>query len=449
MTTATSASTISASAKGKEPMRRNPFRSLNVHVPRSKRERLLQVRIATPDVLKAELVDVEHSTVDRERLASFCKVLSSKKHRLELFGREMPLSRFSLVQVTEGSSPPSNYICVHGLSTQNDITKFHTVMSQERYRPLYLPLKLCYDTARLSKVGSTDPPGLDSWEGAPTAALTPIVEPNEDEPSDTAANGLQSFHIYQPVHGDETYCGALFQTLVDGKPWTSTLGGMIDIAGSLYIMSCRHNPTESIETYNSPSSAETLLEKGFADDLEEALVFTRDDFDDGTNAFQASNSGQSQELGNDPFAHDRTWKHLNLPGSIKTGPEWCLLPVTSHSMLPNFVTISAKKRGTVDETVRKYLEQIAEPLGGRPALIGTGVGPHPSGTVLGGSSFILGGGSDGLIEVWTVLLDKDEVDIQKGDSGSWVVDTSDPIHYKDATSFILPPQPQVPLSSAY
>ncbi|KAI4595357.1 hypothetical protein KJ359_007032 [Pestalotiopsis sp. 9143b] len=280
-------------------------------------------------------------------------------------------------------------------------------MSQERYRPLYHPLKLCYDTTRLSKVGSTDSPGLGSWKGVPTGALTPIVEPDEHEPSDTATDGLQSFHIYQPVNGDETYCGALFQTLVNGKAWTSTLGGMIEIDGSLYIMSCQHTPMDSMQAYNSPSSAETLLERDFADEVEEALVFTRDGFDDDTDALQASLSDQSQELDN-LFVNNGTWKHLSLSGPIKTGSEWCLLPVTSHSTLPNFIAGSAKKRGTIDETVRNYLEQIAEPQGGNPALIGTGVGPHPSGIVLGGSSFILGGGGDGLTEVWTVVLDDDE-----------------------------------------
>lgn len=453
-TTEPSVNIPSPSVKGKEPIRRKPFKSLNVYVPRSKRERLLQVRIATPEITKAELVAIEHSAADRERLSNLSGVLSSKKHRIELFGREMPLSRFSLVQVTEGASQPSNYICIHGLSTRTDITKFHTVMLQPRYQPLYQPLKLCYDTARLSKVGTTETHDLDTSKRVSTKVLSPIKEPDEDIPLEMGTTSfLQPFHFYQPAADDETYCGASFKTLVDGKPWISSLGGVIHLNGRIFITACQHVPMESFADSNATSFADTLLETDFIDDVEQPLVFAGSDFDDDLQELQTTEPKQHPASDDDYVQNDTEWKQLSLSGAIIVGSEWCLLPIAEHSMLPNFIDVSTEKVHNSDKTSermgRHYFEQVADPQGGHSALIATGGDSHPSGTVLAGSSFILGGGSDGMIEAWTVLLDDtqskylstlrgskhgltsfDLADIKRGDSGSWIVDTSDPMHYK-------------------
>jgi hypothetical protein len=47
-------------------------------------------------------------------------------------------------------------ICIQGFRNPGDITKFHTVISHKRYKPLHSPLKLCYDTGELVKIGSVD-----------------------------------------------------------------------------------------------------------------------------------------------------------------------------------------------------------------------------------------------------------------------------------------------------
>ncbi|KAF7537760.1 hypothetical protein G7054_g3496 [Neopestalotiopsis clavispora] len=352
-----SASTPSAAAKGKEPVRWNRLKNVNVHVPRGRLATLLPVRIATPDIVKAELL--------------------TKVGFSEPFVSEPPKKGFP-------AAP----------------------------RPMIEPMEIESSKKRFS------------------AVLSPIMEPLESD----FGGALQSFHLYHPISNDETYCGALFQTLVDGKPWVSTLGGVVEVGDSMYIMTCQHAPSRlSGSTTNVPSFVDTLLDEenkkssslqsAFQKDTGKPLVFLTDDFSEGMDLPQIP----EEEDVTDRITEE--WKQLSLDGVITVGSEWSLLPVQSHSLLPNFIEESIEDSRNLNKRERHYLDQISEPRGGHPALIATNSDSHPTGIVLANSSFIVAGGTDGLIEVWTVMLDNGQ-NIQKGDSGSWVVDTSDPVHYK-------------------
>jgi hypothetical protein len=197
---------------------------------------------------------------------------------------------------------------------------------------------------------------------------------------------------------------------VNGKPWISTLGGMIELDDRTYIMGCQHiSSRHSDTTTNVTSLADTLFEEQgkegtslqdtSLEDTEKPLVFVTDDFAEGLDL------PQIPEIDDVLPSIDIEWKHLNIEGAITVGSEWCLLPVRSGSLLPNFVEVTAKSNNDLDQRKRHYLDQVSEPQGGHSACIATGTDSPPSGIVLGNSSFIVAGGTDGLMEVWTVALD--------------------------------------------
>ncbi|KAK9418029.1 putative Major facilitator superfamily (MFS) profile domain-containing protein [Seiridium unicorne] len=429
----------SASSKGKAPMRASRPRSFQVRLQRSRLYRLKHTKTAAPGTVKAEIV--EQSAVNQEKLARFSRVLASPGYRIELFGKEIPLSRLSLVRVKEARSAPTDYICVHGLRTAADITKFHTVMSQERYRASYRPLRLCYDTDKISKVGSPDLKGSeslgqgylkslrpgDSGSLKPTnyGALSPTIEPEE-----ISSGGLQSFYQYHPVADDDTYCGALFRTSVDGQPWISTIGGTIELGGDFYVMACQHTSSQPISPGHA-SVADTLVEKDFADDVERPLVFLTENLPGSSDVVDIIDAEQDIETeGIAATLPKEKWRELSVKGVIKVGPEWCLVPIEDHSMLPNFVRRPEKGTNGTNHSERQYIEKISEPYGGCPAFIASAADTASTGRVTGNRSYIVGGGTAELLEVWTVLLDEEQMDIRRGDSGSWVLDISDPEQFR-------------------
>lgn len=121
---------LGISSKGIAPKRPPDSRTVQIHIPRSRLDRLRKIRVANSETTKVE--DVEFSTINREKLRNLSRVLSSKKDQIELFGKELPLCRASLVQVTECNDSPAAYICIQGLRSPPDITRFHTVMSHKR-----------------------------------------------------------------------------------------------------------------------------------------------------------------------------------------------------------------------------------------------------------------------------------------------------------------------------
>lgn len=404
MATTSLTGTPSTFTKGKEPVRKDESNSLSVRVPRTRRFLPIKVLDRT-----AQSVLTEASAADRQSLKKFIQILRSKKDQIELFGQEIPTTRCSLVKVIEGDSPLENYICIRGLKSHAEITDFHLVVSRDRYKKLYEPLRLCYEPVRIDKVGMDEPHIVASSsqntarsKQGLTTVLSPVIKSTDPR--------LACKLLYSPILHDETYTGALFQSLVDGRPWISTLGGVIEIDDNMYIMACEHAPASFEPSTKNISLADTLLEEdykkatfsenGIQANTEKLLIFKSADFSEGLDVLDIPEADDMLP------SIDEEWKKLSLDGTVAVGLEWCLFPVRSHSILPNFIEDSTKDAGSPYRRKRHYLDQIAEPQGRHTARIATNIEPQPSGIVLPNSSFIVGGGTDELIEVWTVLLDE-------------------------------------------
>ena len=209
-------SEVPLEAKG--PTQSNGRKLDKIHIPRTRWERLRSITLAGPTTLKLE--NAEFSLASREKLRNFSEMLASIKGQIELFGKELPLLRVSLVQVREGQTALDTYICIQGLKNAADITRIHAAMPRKRYKQLYNPLKLFYETSDLvhitfpdnestsplqdtgSKSNVSNPPNARNAMPKPraTSANIPPVEPETQ---------VSSVYQYLPKLGGRTYCGAL------------------------------------------------------------------------------------------------------------------------------------------------------------------------------------------------------------------------------------------------
>ncbi|KAH9885365.1 hypothetical protein F4778DRAFT_511039 [Xylariomycetidae sp. FL2044] len=384
------------------------------------------------------VAEMEFPAAFQDKLSRFSRFLASKKNQIELFGKDLPLCRASLVQVTEANTHPAPYICIQGLRHTADITRIHSVMSHKRYRALYDPLKLCYEVSDLKHVASTEPEASKSGHplvrrpdlGAlgSTPGPSEVFElsqlPGFDEPMP------EVFYQYTPMENNRTYCGALFQTSVNGRPCVSTIGGLLNVSGQLYVTTCEHgSPGSSTETV--PSIADTLVVTDLPSDVEGPLVFA---FDGPPDGLHDGNAPEDVRVGNQSLLGERTfdaaWEDLDVASAVKTYGEWGLVPIGDHAALPNLVERWNTEKGKDTGAPKIYfLEEFSSPRPGHPAYIASHSKMGSTGTVSANTSFMFGGGIGGATEIWTVLLDKRE-GLRKGDSGSWVIDTSSPLRYK-------------------
>ncbi|KAK4033887.1 hypothetical protein C8A01DRAFT_39656 [Parachaetomium inaequale] len=435
-----SASSLSLAGRRKgKGLARSPLGQVRVHVPLSRLERVKKVLLAGSDTIRAE--EVEQSATNQERLRKFAMHLASPRDQIELFGSQLPQCRPFLVQVTEAGGEPDNYICIQGLRNQTEITRFHKVMSQRRYSQIYKPLKLCYDASRFSKVGRPDdeetpePPRLESSLHKPFLMPTTLSDGMAAWRT-TEAEGLETLYQYLPVLDNKTYCRALYRTLVQGRPWFSTIGGLVEVDGAAHVLSCEH-----VRSSPSPTTLEwtsdALAEEDFDEDVEGPLVFG----ELGSEAVKGSGHDDepytTETLDALAKGKNRDWESLPVAGAGQEGPEWCIIPLEGSAILPNFVEKpSARKGKGTGHLERYYLEQASEPRGGCPAWVVTGSAPEHehTGSLLANPSYIIGGGS-GMLEVWTVRLEHDQ-ELKLGDSGSWVLDTSDPMQFKVLGSLV-------------
>ncbi|KAJ8133419.1 hypothetical protein O1611_g198 [Lasiodiplodia mahajangana] len=426
----------SISSKGKETVRSSRWKPTKIHIPRGKLDLLRKIRIAGPETIKIE--DAVFSAVHREKLRKFLGVLGSKKDQIELFGKELPLCRAYLVQVIEGTADPAPYICIQGLKNAADITRIHSAMSHKRYRALYDPLRLCYETSDLSHIGNPESPETPQssshttsrgGSSLPVGFLSPIPEFPSQLLPDT---GLQTCYEYLPVADDRTYCGALSRTFANGKISLSTFGGLVEVDGTTCLMTCQHGFSE-LSTSTIPSLSDTLAESDVPPKVEGPLVFcSRDIYNDPGNLSHDVSEEETRLASLGTFG-ETGWKSLSIGGAIRKGREWCLVPMPGHSILPNFIERPNSKKGkSTSEPEIFYLDQVAEPEPGHVTYISYA---DCSGFISGNTSFLFGGGTEGALEVWTVVMEG-EKGLQKGDSGSWVLDTSDPLQYKVVGSAI-------------
>ncbi|KAI0106399.1 hypothetical protein GGR51DRAFT_559814 [Nemania sp. FL0031] len=417
----------SISSKGKETVRSSRGKPTKIYIPRGKLDILRKIRIASPQAIKIE--DAVFSAVHREKLRKFLSVLGSKKDQIELFGKELPLCRAYLVQVIEGMADPAPYICIQGLRNADDITRFHSVMSHKRYRALYDPLRLGYDNSDVAHIGNSESPGTSqapsySKSRVGSGPTREILSPIPEIPLYTY---METFYEYLPVANNRTYCGALSRTFDNGKICLSTFGGLVEVDGKACLMSCQHGFYEPSVSAVLPLS-DVLAESDVPSEVEGPLVFCSGGlYDAPSDRAQADQSNLETRLASLGTFGELGWRNLSVGGAIRKGREWCLVPIEGHSILPNFVERPSSNKGkSTNEPEIFYLDQIAEPQPGHATYISC-VGC--SGVISRNTSFFFGSGTEGVLEAWKVLIDE-EKGPRKGDSGSWVLDTSDPLQYK-------------------
>ncbi|RWA11837.1 hypothetical protein EKO27_g3286 [Xylaria grammica] len=428
--------------RGKDSIRSTSWKPDQVHIPRTRWERLRNITVAGPTTLKIE--DVEFSPASREKLRNFAQILASTKGQIELFGKELPLCRASLVQVKEGEAMPATYICIQGLKNAADITRIHSAMSHGRYKRLYSPLKLCYETSDLVHVTSS----RSEWPGylqssASTRSTNPSVYSFTPKPPKISTIGSmgepQSYvptsYQYLPTPDGGTYCGALARTYVNGRHFVSTLGGSVRVNGRTYLMTCHHGfqrpPTEA-----SCSLSDTTVGDDASLPAEAPLVFCSGDLLDDTEDMDHHEASTPKGRLANLVSSPPKWADLSIVGQIRTGQEWVLIPMEDISILPNLMK---KPRPEAVEDIEEpeiyYLDDIAKPRPGNLSYIMTSSRKGCTGFLSANTSFILGGGMSNMLEIWTMNLDEGQ-GLQKGDSGSWVLDTSDSSQYRVLGSVI-------------
>jgi hypothetical protein len=110
------------------------------------------------------------------------------------------------------------------------------------------------------------------------------MEPAEIPPLFTVLDGLQPFYQYVPTLDGKTYCGALSRTGIDGQPWMSTFGGLVETDGIMYIHSCQHGSSvNSANVSVGHSLADTIGEEDLPDTVDPPLGFVSVPPSDGPN----------------------------------------------------------------------------------------------------------------------------------------------------------------------
>jgi hypothetical protein len=398
---------------------------LDVQLPLPMRERLKSWNLSSSLHLIAD-ENAEFQSADFERLKQFIHFLDENCPAL-FHGRLARNLCFTLVAIspssTLGSSTSSPYICVKGLMKESEITSVHTVLSQRSVRAHYKPLRLCYDKS--------------------------LVE--------TAASGA----TYQTNTSEvpETLCGTLLRTEQRGKGvWMSTIGGIIEIDGKFFVMTTSHHPStadttsdESVEGSMSEtedsSVADTLVEKNSLDaDIEPALII--DTWKEQERPDDVVDSATTEPLQftepprpTNPFF----WPDF-APETVAEGSDWRILVVEEKLQLPNSIPFQQRSEGNSQQqqtsaraqTHRRYLEAYPTEPSRRPVCIMAGISGLCSGLLSSNVSFLTLRGERSRA-VWSVKLDPGfgkslllisnskiltGVELQKGDSGSWVIDTA-------------------------
>lgn len=378
--------------QGTEPLGYARSKPTKVHIPRSKLDRLRKLKIGSPSTVNIE--DVEFSAVNKEKLRNFSRILASKKDQIELFGKELPLCRVYLGQVREDERPSVPYICVQGLNNAADITRIHSAMSHKRYKPLYDPLRLCYETSYISHVWNRD---------------TEESQASQHITIEDGYGAMQTLYQYKPATGDKTYCGAISRTVFNHRTCLSTFGGLVEVDGMTYLMTCQHSISDT-SSATIPSLPDTLSESDVPFGSEGPLVFCLGDLPSGLDGPGQPDAPRTADMPTSPVSSNSSdWKNLSVSGPIRKGREWSLIPIADHYILPNLVEkLSTEKGKSVSDLEIHYLDETSDPRPGSASYIVTGSTSGSSGIVSTNTSFIIGGGTDGLLEVWTILLDKDE-----------------------------------------
>jgi len=310
-------------------------------------------------------------------------------------GKRMPSVIFELVALRSGSTGSGSdhdgksgtSICVRGLHSDDDIKKFHEIMSVSAIRRLHAGLRLSYDKTLIQR---------------------PAKELDEE-------------YDHLPSSLGETLCGTRLVTRRPGhSEWSSTIGGIIQIQDELYALTSSHTPDDDefasrIASLEDVSKTSTLVGSDYDDDVESALIL-----DLPTLGKSVSGGDKHGERGDSRATPSHFWPTFSVRGPAweHRAHDWRLIRPAQHQCFPNSLSQAPE-----DSTVAKR-RYITEPRYGSPSRgkvsILAGFSGHCRGVLLASPAFLSIRGA-GPIEVWTVVLD-DNSALQKGDSGSWVVD---------------------------
>lgn len=363
-------------------------------------DRLRELEFASSLGLRAERM-AYFAPAEQQKLKNFQREFN--RVRIDWFrGRVMPNVRFELVvlvkddgsngkrHATVTSAPRGNEgttsICIRGLQTDGDIREFHRVMSKEFIRRLYKPLRLSYDRS--------------------------IIR--------TAAKRTEATYAYYPSPHGMTLCGAaIHTTTTNGESFTSTIGGIVDAGGHLYAITTSHSPRDELQ-HSSPGSTSTSdpvndpqLPSEYEDDVQSPLVLGLPNSDSETPSIESASPQIFPARFQPLLGSDQARSGLE-------GDDWRLIPLSGVHCLPNtipselpggfYAPAPPKEKGYVTTYMKSPLRKRVHVLGC------TG---RSTGILLSSASFlsIYGGPAT---EVWTVVFDRPV--LQRGDSGSWVVD---------------------------
>ncbi|KAF1979831.1 MFS general substrate transporter [Bimuria novae-zelandiae CBS 107.79] len=116
------------------------------------------------------------------------------------------------------------YICIRGLLDENDIVSFHAVLSRDNIRHYYSPLRICFDRSRIREAA--------------------------DE------------RLYFGPHPHMwSLCGSIAATEFSGDIHYLTMGGLLDIDGSIYLLTANHNFSPAGLDTNQPASNGSTFER--------------------------------------------------------------------------------------------------------------------------------------------------------------------------------------------
>jgi len=362
---------------------------LDVHVRLTVREKLQTLVFASAMGLKADLT-ADFTPQELESLRQFKAAYDA--HFTTLFrGRPMPSLVFELVALKADrrrsgalGRTPMTSICVRGLRSEDEIKHFHQAMSRSATRRLYRGVRLSYEMSLIER---------------------PAVEVSED-------------HEDFPSSLGETLCGTRLVTQRPGhNPWTSTIGGIVQVGDDLYAMTSSHTP-DNLEPASASASvaddtaSSTLNDSDYDHDVESALVL------DPPHMAPFSTPLKPPTIHGVPRAYGS--RPLSPRGPVLVhGQDWRLIRLSANRCFPNSVPRELDHSKTtgltyVTESSRKI------PFHGRVLAL-AGCNGLCAGTLRSSPAFLSLPGSPST-EVWTVVMDSKET-LQKGDSGSWVIDS--------------------------
>ncbi|KXX80585.1 hypothetical protein MMYC01_202708 [Madurella mycetomatis] len=363
---------------------------IDVEVRLTIQERLQTLVLASALGLKADRM-ADFTKQEEEALRQF-QAAYDENRTIWFRGKRMPSVIFDLVALgSDGTDPASRgrsetSICVRGLHSEDDIKKFHTVMSRSAIRRLYSGLRLSYDKTLIQR---------------------PAREVNEEYKHLARSPG-------------ETLCGTRLVTWRPGhSEWSSTIGGIIQVDGELYAMTSSHMPDNdevapeaaSLVDMSSPS---TLVDDDYDDDVEPALIL-----DPPRPSKSVSGGENDAEMEVPVDTPSYFWPALTVRGpTLEHGDDWRLIRLSTKHCLPNSVL---QVREHASAARRTYLTEYLDEKPSRSKVsIFAGFSGLCRGTLLSSPAFLSIRGA-APTEVWTTVLDNG-ITLQKGDSGSWAID---------------------------